>query len=188
MMMMMMKRASAAVLALLAAAWLLGGCAAPTIADYANESPRLDLREYFNGELVAQGLFSDRAGKVVKRFSVKIDARWQGDEGVLDEAFVYSDGSTQRRVWRLRRLPYAVETARYVVEADDVVGQAQGEAAGNALHWRYTLRLPVDGREIEVQFDDWMFLMDGGVMLNRAAMSKFGVHLGDVTLSFTRLR
>ena len=35
---------------------------------------------------------------------------------------------------------------------------------------------------------DWMFLMDGGVMLNRAAMSKFGVHLGDVTLSFTRLR
>ena len=185
---MTMKRSRRCLPALVLAAGLLAGCAAPTIADYANEAPRLDLREYFNGELVAHGLFSDRAGKVVKRFSVKIDARWQGDEGVLDEAFVYSDGSTQRRVWRLRRLPDAGATARYVGEADDVVGQAQGEAAGNALHWRYTLRLPVDGREIEVQFDDWMFLMDGGVMLNRAAMSKFGVHLGDVTLSFSKLR
>jgi NOL1/NOP2/fmu family ribosome biogenesis protein len=37
-----------------------------------------------------------------------------------------------------------------------------------------------------VQFDDWMFLMDGQVLLNKSAMSKWGFHLGDVTLSFTR--
>jgi hypothetical protein len=35
-----------------------------------------------------------------------------------------------------------------------------------------------------VQFDDWMYLMDNKVMLNRAAMSKFGIYLGEVTLSF----
>ncbi len=45
-------------------------------------------------------------------------------------------------------------------------------------------RLAVDGSTYDVQFDDWMFLMDRQVMLNRAAMSKFGFHLGDVTLSF----
>ena len=65
-----------------------------------------------------------------------------------------------------------------------MVGTAEGQAAGNALRWSYTLRLPVDGRDIEVQFDDWMFLMDERVMLNKAAMSKFGVRLGEVTLSF----
>jgi hypothetical protein len=59
-------------------------------------------------------------------------------------------------------------------------------AAGNTLNWRYTLRLPVDGREIEVQFDDWMVLVDDQVMLNKAAMSKFGIHLGEVTLAFRR--
>jgi hypothetical protein len=37
-----------------------------------------------------------------------------------------------------------------------------------------------------VQFDDWMFLIDDKVMLNRAVMSKFGVRLGEVTLSFTK--
>ena len=48
------------------------------------------------------------------------------------------------------------------------------------------LRLPVDGKEYEVQFDDWMFLVDERVMLNRATMSKFGVTLGEVLLSFSK--
>jgi hypothetical protein len=38
----------------------------------------------------------------------------------------------------------------------------------------------------EVQFDDWMFLMNDRVMLNKAVMSKLGVTLGEVTLSFSR--
>jgi hypothetical protein len=59
--------------------------------------------------------------------------------------------------------------ARYVGRADDVVGEAQGEAAGNALRWRYVLALPVDGRVWNVDFDDWMFLIDDKVMLNRSA-------------------
>jgi hypothetical protein len=37
-----------------------------------------------------------------------------------------------------------------------------------------------------MQMDDWMILMDDRVMLNRTAMSKFGVNLGEVTLSFTK--
>ena len=57
---------------------------------------------------------------------------------------------------------------------------------GNAFYWRYTLALPVDGRVVEVQMDDWMYLMSDRVMLNKASMSKFGVKLGEVTLSFTK--
>ena len=70
--------------------------------------------------------------------------------------------------------------------ADDVVGEAIGTAAGNALNWRYTLALKVDERVINVQFDDWMYLVDERVMLNKAAMSKFGIYLGEVTLAFTK--
>ncbi len=38
-----------------------------------------------------------------------------------------------------------------------------------------------------MQFDDWMHLVDERVLLNRAEMSLWGVRLGNVTLSFTRL-
>lgn len=140
----------------------------------------LDLRQYFNGTLEAHGIFQDRSGEVVKRFTVIIDARWQGDVGTLDERFTYSDGSTQRRVWTITR----TGEGQYVGRADDVVGEARGEEAGNALRWRYVLALPVDGKVYNVNFDDWMFLMDDRVMLNRSVMSKWGFRLGEVTLSF----
>ena len=140
----------------------------------------LDLKTYFNGTLAAHGIFTDRSGKVVRRFVVQMTGTWNGNQGMLDERFTYSDGKTERRVWRLTD----EGSGRYSGRADDVVGEAQGVAAGNALNWRYTLSLPVDGKVYEVQFDDWMYLMDERVMLNKAVMSKFGVRLGEVTLSF----
>lgn len=169
-------------LLLLAGAALVAGCAGPVPADYAAERPVLDLKTYFSGELTAHGLFTDRSGQVVRRFTVAMTGTWTGNQGVLDERFTYSDGSTERRVWRLTDLG----NGRYEGRADDVVGVAQGQAAGNALNWRYTLALPVDGRVWQVQFDDWMFQMDDRVMLNKAVMSKFGIRLGEVTLSFMR--
>jgi hypothetical protein len=160
----------------------LGGCASQKIEAYASEKPLLDLQQYFNGTLDAYGIFTDRSGAVVKRFTVVMECSWSGAEGVLDERFVYSDGSTQRRVWRLTKH----SDGRYTGRADDVVGEASGQTRGNAFYWTYTLSLPVDGKVYEVQFDDWMYLMSDKVMLNKATMSKFGVRLGEVTLAFTK--
>ena len=204
----------ALVLTLAVSASLLAGCAGPQINDYAAEKPTLDLRQYFNGTLDAYGVFTDRSGKVVKRFTVVMDCKWTGppgqEVGVLDEAFTYSDGTKDRRVWTLRR----GADGKYTGTAGDVLGEATGEEKGNAFRWGYTLLLPVDGtaaaeppqgavapaggsavreatsmgarRTIEVQFDDWMYLMNDKVMLNKAAMSKFGFKLGEVTLSFAK--
>lgn len=164
----------------LGAAVAVTGCASPQPADYAAEKPVLDLRTYFNGDLTGYGIFTDRSGKVVRRFVVQMKCTWDGDRGVLDEDFTYSDGEKQRRIWRLTR----GADGRYTGRADDVVGEAAGQAAGNALQWRYTLSLPVDGTVYEVQFNDWMYLVDERVMLNKAEMSKFGFRLGEVTLAF----
>ncbi len=160
----------------------LVGCAGPQVSEYGSEKPALDLRTYFNGTLDAYGVFTDRSGKVVRRFTVVMRCSWQGEEGVLDEDFIYSDGTKQKRIWRLKHLG----NGRYEGRADDVVGIAEGQVAGNAFRWGYTLALPVDGRVWNVQFDDWMYLLDERVMLNKAEMSKFGVRLGEVTLSFVR--
>ena len=80
----------------------------------------------------------------------------------------------------MKKLP----DGRYIGTADDVVGEAAGQTGGNALNWKYVLALPVDGKVYHVNFDDWMYLMDDQVMLNRAVMSKFGFRLGEVTLAF----
>ena len=160
----------------------LSGCGSVDVERYRSERPVLDLETYFNGTIDAWGVYQARSGEVQRRFRVVIAARWSGDTGVLDEAFTWSDGSRSRRVWTLTRQA----DGSYRGRADDVVGEAVGRIAGNALHWRYALALPVDGRVVNVDFEDWMFLMDERVMLNRATMSKWGVRLGEVTLSFVK--
>lgn len=160
----------------------LTACAAPGVEHYKAEQPSLDLKNYLNGTLEAWGMFQGRSGEVKKRFHVVIDARWEGDSGVLDEHFNWSDGTTSRRVWTLRR----EADGSYRGTADDVIGEAFGELSGNALRWRYVLALPVDGKTWNVDFDDWMFLMDEKVMMNRSTMSKWGIDLGEVTLTFVK--
>jgi hypothetical protein len=165
-------------------ALLLLACSGPKVQQYANEKPVLDLSEYFSGTIDAYGIFTDRNGEVKKRFTVLLKADWKIVDGkkvgTLDESFEYSDGTKQKRIWTLTEQA----PGKYIGRADDVIGDAQGELAGNALNWTYTLALPVDGSIYHVQFNDWMYLVSPKVMLNKAKMSKFGIDLGEVTLSF----
>ena len=165
------------------AALTLAGCAGPQLTDYAAQRPVFDFRSYFNGPLLAHGLVSDRSGQVLRRFVVTMRCDWVGDTGTLDEQFVYDDGERQQRVWRVRLQP----DGTFVGTAADVVGQAQGAASGSAFRWQYTLKLPARGSVYEVQFDDWIHLVDARTALNKATMRKFGVRVGEVLLSFTKL-
>ena len=175
---------SARLIATIFCGTLLLACSSPQVQQYANEKPHLDLSEYFSGTIDAYGIFTDRNGEVKKRFTVLIKAHWQlvnGKKvGTLDESFDYSDGTKQKRIWTLTEQ----SPGKYIGTAADVVGEAQGDSAGNALNWTYTLALPVDGTIYHVQFNDWMYLVTPKVMINKARMSKFGFDLGEVTLSF----
>ncbi len=151
--------------------------------DYDGKEPRLLIEEYFLGEVRAWGLFEDRFGNLRRQFVVDITGTMDGDELVLDERFLFDDGETDTRVWRIRKL----DDHTYEGRADDVVGTASGISYGNALNWAYDLDLQVGDRTVRVRFDDWMFLQPDGVLLNRARMSKWGIAVGEVTLAFKRL-
>ena len=177
----LMRRRFAAT-AVLAGAFAVTGCAGPQLSDYSASQPVFDLKQYFNGNVQAHGLVSDRSGKVLRRFVVTLQCSWVGDAGTLDEAFVFSDGERQRRVWQLKKLA----DGSYTGTADDVVGQALGASSGSAFNWRYTLRVPLSGSVYELQFDDWMHQVDERTVINQAVMRKFGVRVGEITLSFTK--
>lgn len=160
----------------------LAGCSGVQVSQYSQETPKLDLREYFNGRVVADGIFQKRSGEVTKRMHVVIDGKSQGDALILHEAFTYSDGKQETRVWTL--LPDG--PGRWKGTAGDVDGEAFGEVSGNAFHWRYVLNLKVDDSTYKVSFDDWMYLLDDKTLANRSYMSKLGVELGQVTMFFRK--
>jgi hypothetical protein len=161
---------------------LLTGCAETEVQHYRALRPTLDVAEFFRGSTEAWGMVQRRNGEVIKRFHVLIQGTEQQGTLTLDEHFRYDDGSQQQRIWRLVRSA----DGSWHGQADDVVGEARGQVAGNALHWTYTLLLPVDGTTYQVQFDDWMYLIDACSMINRASMRKFGIELGQVTLMFRK--
>jgi hypothetical protein len=82
----------------LCCAFLIAGCGTVEPSRYADQKPTLDLQQYFNGTLDAQGMFQDRSGEVIKRFSVVMVGSWKGDVGTLDESFTYSDGTKEKRI------------------------------------------------------------------------------------------
>lgn len=169
-------------LLLLTLALSIASCGSVDVARYAEQQPALDLQRFFSQPVKAWGMFQKRSGEVAKRFEVNIVSRREGNNLILDERFLYSDGTRQRRVWTLT----PEGQRRWSGRAADVVGVAEGQVAGNTLHWRYRLNLPVDDSTYEMSMDDWMYLMDEDTLINRTSMSKFGVEVGQVTLFFRR--
>lgn len=157
---------------------LLSACSSPVVEDYADTTPELDLREFFDGELLVYGMLQNRGGTMTRRFTATIDADWDGDTGTLDEEFRYDDGEVQYRNWTLT---YQGD-GRYTGTAGDVVGTAEGRTAGSVFNWHYTLEVPWQDGTLEVNLDDWLYLIDESHLINRTRLTKFGFKVGELTL------
>ncbi|MDO6563335.1 DUF3833 domain-containing protein [Amphritea sp. 1_MG-2023] len=161
---------------------ILPGCTR-SVDEYRDQQPALELNNFFNGQLVAYGMVQDFSGKVTRRFRADIAAHWEGDHGILDEHFSFSDGEQQSRCWHLIK-----QGNHYRGTAEDIVGEAVGEVQGNALNWRYTLQVPVKGRVWNIALDDWLYLIDENNLINRTKMKKFGLPVGELTLHIRKLK
>lgn len=159
-------------------------CSSQNIENYKDFSPKLDLKTFFNGKLIAHGIVQDRSGIVIKRFTVDINAYWKGSEGTIDEKFLYADNSKSTRIWTL------TETAvsQYDGRAGDVVGVAKGQVAGNTFAFEYVLDVPVGESNYKIHFDDWMYLLDENTLLAKTAMTKWGFKVGEVTIVMKKVK
>ena len=146
--------------------------------DSAENRPRLVAETFFSGELIASGIVKDGSGRVIRYFNATIDASWEGGVGTLDEQFVFDDGEEQTRVWTLER----TAAGAYIATAGDVIGESQMKVLGNSLFMQYVLRIPDGDGTIDVNVDDRMYLVSDTVLLNESVMSKWGFHVGQITL------
>ena len=177
------------ILAPVAIAVALSGCATLP-SDYAHTQPHFSLREFFNGPLLATGMFQNRSGKVVNRFTVRMLGHWDGNKGTLDEYFTYiaNDGKIThaRRVWYLQD-DGDHHFSGYATGSAGDIKSAKGDACGFALHWSYDVKQPVGKSYYNLHADDWMYMIQPDVVIDRTDVTWYGLHAGDITLEMHKL-
>ena len=164
--------------------FLLTGCSNSDMKpiDFKDQKPRLIIEEYLSGNVKAYGILQNRSGKVTRKFIADLDGKWDGKQLILDEKFNWSDGEVQTRQWQITK----IDDHNYEGTAEDVVGTARGYSYGPAFKFEYVLLVPVKGREIKITFDDWIFMQDEKVAINRAIMTKFGFKVAELTVTFIK--
>ena len=164
--------------------FLISACSSQmNIEKFKGSQPTLTLEDYFEGKTEAWGMFHDRFGNLKRTFKVDITGTIESNTLTLDEKFLYDDGEQDSRVWTIKILG----NNQYSGTASDVVGEATGIAEGNALNWKYKLNLKVGDSTILVDFDDWMFLQDRNILMNRAEVKKWGLNIGVVSITFLKI-
>ena len=161
----------------------LTGCAKdmkPT--DFKDQKPRLVIEKYLSGNVKAWGVLQNRSGKVTRQFKADLNGKWDGNTLILDEIFNWNDGEKQTRKWTIKK----IDEHNYEGTASDVVGKAIGYSYGPAFKFEYVLLVPVKGKNIKITFDDWIFMQDERVAINRATMTKFGIKVAELTVMFVK--
>jgi predicted HAD superfamily phosphohydrolase len=141
----------------------------------------LRIENFLLGKSTAEGVFQDFTGRVRRRFSVELEGAMDGSTLVLHEAFVFDDGATENRVWRI-----SPQGERYTATADDMVGEARGAVRDGVLAWSYVFNLKLGARRLRVRFRETFLQTADDVVLNSARVSKFGFEIGRTTIIFRK--
>ena len=150
--------------------------------DFKNTKPSLLIEEYFDGKVKAWGILQDRSGKVTRQFKADLVGSFKDNVITLDEDFYWTDGEKQTRQWTMKK----IDDHHYEATASDVVGTAKGFSYGPAFKLEYVLLVPVKDKNMKIKFDDWIFMQDERVAINRATMTKFGIKVAELTVMFVK--
>lgn len=156
----------------------ISACSPLSIGDFEERGPRFVLEEVFEGRLEGGGYFFDRFGGVQAQLAVEMNGRIEGQSIVVHERFRQNELTIERPIIMRR-----VSANRYTVECPDFVGPGTIDVHGNAIRWRYRLRVRSKESERILKFDDWMILAPDGSIMNRAFASKWGFSVGEVFMT-----
>jgi len=161
-------------------------CGRPLPIDhFANTAPAFDAITFWTGHHRSWGVLENRAGAPTD--TVVTDCvGTPNPDGTLHmvQTLTLGDGTVQHRDWQLRRILHHPLPDEFVATANDMVGEPHGTAAGRVFHWSWVLALSPGNAVKNVTMDQWMYLEDGGTMVNHTTITKLGIVVAQVTEQF----
>ena len=160
----------------------LAGCSDPMpVSAFKDTAPVLDPVKFFTGHVVSWGVLEDRSGQPTSIVTTDCVGTADGPDGLtMTQTLVLGTDAPVKRQWHMRR----VAPGQFQATANDMVGEAVGEAAGRAFHWQWTLALSPGNSLKNVTMDQWWYLEPDGSLLNRTTIRKLGIIAAEVTEHF----
>ena len=154
------------------------------IQDFEGKGPEFRPEDYFNGRLEGWGVLEKPTGGVQKRFTVAAEGR-SFDEGVrYTETWTFDDGHVDTLNWEIRK----AGDGQYSGVEDRSEGEAKGEQAGCAFHWKYTRDTPQpDGKSMKLNFDDWFFRIDEDAVVAKGVAGRLGLPFATAHVTYRKL-
>lgn len=161
------------------------------IRDFEGTSPEFRPEVYLAGDLEGWGVVERVTGGLQQRFTVRARGSWDEAARLLTfiERWTFDDGRQDTLSWRISRLAHG----RYAGQEPRLEGEAEGEQAGCAFHWRYTRDTPREGHEpgeeksMVLNFNDWFFRIDERVVMVRGSAGRAGLPFAILHATYRRL-
>ena len=159
----------------------LSACAPALPVDrFAGTTPAFDPVRFFTGHTTSWGVIENRSGAPSGIVTTDCVGEADGPDGLRMVQHVTTADGTTVREWHMRRL----DPHHFQATANDMVGTASGQAEGRVFHWTWVLATRPGQAWRDVTFEQWMYYMEGGAMVNRSVVRKLGVTLAEVTEQF----
>ena len=143
----------------------------------------MDFKKFFNGDIEGFAITQDEDGKITGTQTVKINAKWDGNKGVIQQNFIFAGDKKDSRTW----LVTLNENGTFEAIGHDVSSPGQGKQIGNAAQMLYALTLKENDVKREVKYEDRMYLVDDQSMIIISNAKKGFSSSGKSILSLKKL-
>ena len=157
------------------------------IEEFRNTTPPFLPEEFFSGKLEGWAVLESVVGGLQRRAIISAEGSWLAAEQQVHfvETYRFDDGHVDTLRWLIRR----DGPGRYSGSEQSLAGDAEGEQAGCAFHWKYTRDTPQkDGGQVRLNFDDWFYRIDNNACIVRGSAGRAGIPFATAHVTYRKLR
>jgi Protein of unknown function (DUF3833) len=156
------------------------------IVDFKGTQPEFLPEEFFAGRLEGWAVLESLVGGLQKRATITAEGSWdaQSQTVTFTETYSFDDGHKDTLRWAIKKLA----PGKYSGTEPRLDGQAEGEQAGCAYHWRYSRDTPqADGSSTRLNFDDWFYRIDATACIVRGTAGRAGLPFTTAHVTYRKI-
>ena len=157
------------------------------IEDFEGTLPEFLPEDFFSGKLEGWAVIESPIGGLQKRATISAEGSWDpaSQTVTFTETYSFDDGHTDTLHWVIKK----VGSGKYVGTEARLDGQAEGEQAGCAYHWRYSRDTPqADGGSSSLNFDDWFYRIDQNACVVRGTAGRAGLPFATAHVTYRKIK